>query len=473
MQFTNKVSISKDWPPHSDFKTEFPKLFEDFERALPFPEYTTRDAPLNLASRFPPDWIRPDLGPKMYNAYPSPDFLPSEGSDPNPVRGTTNIHFDMTDAVNIMAHATGGPSEQTTREQLAKHGYPECGAIWDIFPPSSSDSIRRYLKRGNPTVDDPINRPLFYLDENDLAELGKPENGGVQSYRIYQNPGDAVFIPAGCAHQVRNRRSCVKVAVDFFSAENSGVCTELLEDFRNLAHATSHRGTRLVGRREDVLQPWNCMLFNWKALTGLDYAQFKRDPELDSPLSDLSDSLFEDFRAGIAGSAFDSIFNAPTTEPMEEDDQKEIKKGGSVAAAGEGEDRDPMEDIEMALQLLESPQAETGKHQTSADVGAIKESNASDLMKEDEMETPTGHLQNGADTAAMEVEQHQTEAALHPVSETDNPQISNEANEKNLTSLVTSDINTHKEENGDNTENPATTDPPQESKNETPTHHIL
>jgi lysine-specific demethylase 3 len=28
------------------------------------------------------------------------------------------------------------------------------------------------------------------------------EETGVKSYRIYQRPGDGVFIPAGCAHQV-------------------------------------------------------------------------------------------------------------------------------------------------------------------------------------------------------------------------------------------------------------------------------
>lgn len=36
---------------------------------LPLPEYTKRDGRLNLASRLPSYFVRPDLGPKMYNAY--------------------------------------------------------------------------------------------------------------------------------------------------------------------------------------------------------------------------------------------------------------------------------------------------------------------------------------------------------------------------------------------------------------------
>lgn len=43
--------------------------FEDLMENLPLPEYTKRDGRLNLASRLPSYFVRPDLGPKMYNAY--------------------------------------------------------------------------------------------------------------------------------------------------------------------------------------------------------------------------------------------------------------------------------------------------------------------------------------------------------------------------------------------------------------------
>jgi [histone H3]-dimethyl-L-lysine9 demethylase len=40
-------------------------------QALPLGEYTQRTGALNLASRFPSFFVRPDLGPKMYCAYGS------------------------------------------------------------------------------------------------------------------------------------------------------------------------------------------------------------------------------------------------------------------------------------------------------------------------------------------------------------------------------------------------------------------
>lgn len=42
---------------------------------LPLPEYTKRDGRLNLAARLPNFFVRPDLGPKMYNAYGEGDWL--------------------------------------------------------------------------------------------------------------------------------------------------------------------------------------------------------------------------------------------------------------------------------------------------------------------------------------------------------------------------------------------------------------
>lgn len=47
---------------------------------------------------------------------------------------------------------------------------------------------------------------------------------GVRSFRILQRPHQAVFIPAGCAHQVCNLADCIKVATDFVSTENVARC---------------------------------------------------------------------------------------------------------------------------------------------------------------------------------------------------------------------------------------------------------
>ncbi|KXN84230.1 Lysine-specific demethylase 3A [Leucoagaricus sp. SymC.cos] len=169
----------KDWPPSTDFKTAFPELYKDFSDAVPVPDYVRRD----VGSHFPSNTIAPDLGPKMYNALAS---SLQEGS-----RGTTKLHMDMADAVNIMTYAENSPD-----------GSLGCAA-WDLFRASDSDKLRSFLRSKFPkqsAATDPIHAQVHYLDEQLRKELY--EQYGVMSYRIYQRPGEAVFIPAGCAHQV-------------------------------------------------------------------------------------------------------------------------------------------------------------------------------------------------------------------------------------------------------------------------------
>jgi [histone H3]-dimethyl-L-lysine9 demethylase len=136
----------------------------------------------------------------MYNAQCSHE---SPGS-----HGTTKLHMDMADALNIMVHSETKPN-----------GQPGCAA-WDLFRAEDSQSIRKYLRmkfidspgsvstgkgrtNGNivaPALLDPIHSQEFYLDSALRKELW--EMRGVKSHRVYQTPGQAVFIPAGCAHQV-------------------------------------------------------------------------------------------------------------------------------------------------------------------------------------------------------------------------------------------------------------------------------
>ncbi|KAG0698870.1 hypothetical protein DFH29DRAFT_80552 [Suillus ampliporus] len=108
----------KDWPPSTDFKTAFPELFDDFSRAVPVPNYVRRDGTLNIASHFPSNTVAPDqwvsimmtttrdrvahsdsiTGPQMYNAM---SLFESAGS-----KGSTRLHMDMADAVDIMTCAS-------------------------------------------------------------------------------------------------------------------------------------------------------------------------------------------------------------------------------------------------------------------------------------------------------------------------------------------------------------------------------
>ncbi|EMD40603.1 hypothetical protein CERSUDRAFT_80259 [Gelatoporia subvermispora B] len=225
----------KDWPPSTDFKTAFPELYEDFVRATPVPNYVRRDGVLNLASHFPTNAIAPDLGPKMYNAMAS---FEQEGS-----KGSTRLHMDMADAVNVMLYAAPMPD-----------GRPGCAA-WDIFRAEDTAKLRKFLRRKfkGQYQHDPIHSQSFFLDSVAREELYR--DTGIRSHRIYQHPGEAVFIPAGCAHQVCNLADCIKVASDFVSPENVARCEALTQEFREQNQSNAWK--------EDVLQLRTMMWFAW------------------------------------------------------------------------------------------------------------------------------------------------------------------------------------------------------------------
>ena len=225
----------QDWPPSSDFKTAFPELYEDFNRAVPVPNYCRRDGAMNIASHFPSNTVSPDLGPKMYNAYAAQDGPGGKGS--------TRLHLDMADAVNIMVHS-----------EMTASGDPGCAA-WDIFRADDATKIRMFLKRKfkGQVQSDPIHAQNFFLDSELRKELY--EQLGVKSFRVYQRPGEAVFIPAGCAHQVCNYADCVKVACDFVSPENIERCETLTREFRE-------QNQNQIWK-EDVLQLRAMMWFAW------------------------------------------------------------------------------------------------------------------------------------------------------------------------------------------------------------------
>lgn len=103
----------KDWPPGEDFSETLPTRFTDLMKSLPLGDYTKRNGKFNLASRLPECFVKPDLGPKMYNAY---------GSASHPTKGTTNLHLDISDAVNVMVYV-GIPKDTSNNELLIKEAY--------------------------------------------------------------------------------------------------------------------------------------------------------------------------------------------------------------------------------------------------------------------------------------------------------------------------------------------------------------
>jgi [histone H3]-dimethyl-L-lysine9 demethylase len=131
-------------------------------------------------------------------------------------------------------------------------------AVWDIFPVTATNHLRAFLNStSSSNIDDPVMRQQFYIPTPQLQQL--QEEYHITPWRIYQNPGDAVFIPAGCAHQVCNLSSCIKVACDFVSPHCISRCRDLIEGTRRLAEI---RG----GKKEDVLQLKTMMMCAWEEM---------------------------------------------------------------------------------------------------------------------------------------------------------------------------------------------------------------
>ncbi|XP_036917180.1 lysine-specific demethylase 3B isoform X2 [Sturnira hondurensis] len=249
----------KDWPPGEDFRDMMPTRFEDLMENLPLPEYTKRDGRLNLASRLPSYFVRPDLGPKMYNAY---GLITAEDRRV----GTTNLHLDVSDAVNVMVYVgipigegahdeevlktiDEGDADEVTKQRI-HDGNEKPGALWHIYAAKDAEKIRELLRKvgeeqgqENPPDHDPIHDQSWYLDQTLRKRLY--EEYGVQGWAIVQFLGDAVFIPAGAPHQVHNLYSCIKVAEDFVSPEHVKHCFRLTQEFRHLSNTHTNHEDKL------------------------------------------------------------------------------------------------------------------------------------------------------------------------------------------------------------------------------------
>ncbi|EOA37576.1 hypothetical protein CARUB_v10011915mg [Capsella rubella] len=257
----------KDWPPSDKFENLLPRHCDEFISALPFQEYSDpRSGILNIAAKLPEGLLKPDLGPKTYIAYGTSDELGRGDS-------VTKLHCDMSDAVNILMHTAEVTlteeqrvaiealkqkhklqNEKELQEQNGsegkeivsyENGYHDDtgGALWDIFRredvPKLEEYLRKHCKEFRHTFCSPVTKVYHPIHDQSCFLTVEHKRKlkaefGIEPWTFVQKLGEAVFIPAGCPHQVRNLKSCTKVAVDFVSPENIDECLRLTDEFRQL-----------------------------------------------------------------------------------------------------------------------------------------------------------------------------------------------------------------------------------------------
>ncbi|XP_076371859.1 uncharacterized protein LOC143257296 isoform X2 [Tachypleus tridentatus] len=244
----------KDWPPGENFRENLPLRHKDLIKVLPLPEYTQPGGIFNLVDRLPDEFIQPDVGLKMCSAY---------GSTHYSTNGTSNIHLDVCDIVNIMMYSSNG--EEKTQDVLkameeggcdegilcrVHNGDIKPGAIWHIYSDEEADKIREFLnkvaKEQGEKVDshhDPLLEQNWYL--NGMLRKRLYSEYGVEGYTVVQCVGDAMFIPAGSPHQVQNLYSSITVIEDFISPESLARCFYLTQELRNSPEISTYQEDRL------------------------------------------------------------------------------------------------------------------------------------------------------------------------------------------------------------------------------------
>ncbi|XP_003373666.1 putative JmjC domain-containing histone demethylation protein 2B [Trichinella spiralis] len=172
---------------------------------------------------------------------------------------TTNLHSDVNDNLNILTWtsipkniskrrmhesilqylAREGLDEQTMN--MARERIKDVGALWTVFKPSDSNNLRKYINSHFANLPivyyDPIHDGTCYLDATARADLVRR---GIQPIMFLQMRNEAVFIPAGAAHQC-----CVTATLEFFSPEGINRSLKISNELQKLSFEHINRGDQL------------------------------------------------------------------------------------------------------------------------------------------------------------------------------------------------------------------------------------
>ncbi|KAL6305924.1 hypothetical protein BKA93DRAFT_730448 [Sparassis latifolia] len=116
-------------------------------------------------------------------------------------------------------------------------------ALWHLFLAVTTPALDRALQTEY-GLQNPIYTHSVYWTPDMLECLATKY--GIRVITVHQYPGQAVFIPAGCPHQVCNMVDAIKIACDFFSVENITHTQHLTKEL--------HQQRLTSGSGDDVLQ---------------------------------------------------------------------------------------------------------------------------------------------------------------------------------------------------------------------------
>ncbi|QDZ21174.1 hypothetical protein A3770_05p36920 [Chloropicon primus] len=209
----NPMYCLKSWPSQEEWNGKLKRLYTDFQDMLPVKDYTHQMGELNLV-RLVPEALRPDVGPKAYIGYGRTQEEPSEGSMLQEDGDSTwKLNLQPVDNVFVNVHVSKDAP----------------GSLWHIFRREDTEKLAGFLVRNTDRFAggrgalktegaSVVMSQKFYLSSKALALL--KEETGVEPWTVEQKVNEALMIPSGCAYQVRNLCSCIRVGQSFFSPES-------------------------------------------------------------------------------------------------------------------------------------------------------------------------------------------------------------------------------------------------------------
>ncbi|KAE8229139.1 hypothetical protein CF326_g5899 [Tilletia indica] len=199
----------RDFPKDADLSEVAPDLDASFRAAVGTPSLTQKTSSTEVSLISGNIKFR-DAKAKVYAASASEEK-----------NATTLAHVDECMAVNYCLWANEDEEEEDDNDDGT-------AAIWLIFRHADFEAVVDFYEKTY-GVDHSDKHPIFsqsrYLSNDFLRQLQLQR--GIEPWMVPQRPGETVIVPPGCIHQVRNLKSCFKIAADVFPASRAGTAVKI------------------------------------------------------------------------------------------------------------------------------------------------------------------------------------------------------------------------------------------------------